>query len=124
MNMKANEIKIHKRGAQRINKRKKLLNSSTPMTIGQQMAFIRKARGLSTGNVEEMHDISRYVIRSIESDKGSTSINSLLSYAASLGCVVIVSPMPSMGVSKTETFNLKAQVNPFKSNTIDHEDAD
>lgn len=122
--MNKEEIKIHKRAIGRVNKRKKLLKSSTPMTIGQQLSFIRKARGLSTSNVEDTHDISRYIIRAIESDKGSASINSLLSYAASLGCVVIVSPAPAMGIVMPEKFESKMQVNPFNSNTIKDADAD
>lgn len=125
-NMNVNKIKIHLRNKKRESSKKRLLKSTTPMTIGQQIALIRKARGLSTIKIEEDFDISRHTIRSIESDRGSSSINTLLAYAASLGCVVIVSPIPSIGIHKPETFKAKPQVNPFgKSNTIKHdEDAD
>jgi len=124
--MDVNELKIHRRNKKRESSRKRLLKSTTPMTIGQQIALIRKARGLTTAKIEEDFDISRHTIRSIESDKGSSSINNLLAYAASLGCVVIVSPIPSVGIHKPETFRSKPQVNPFgKTNTIKfEEDAD
>lgn len=120
--MKPSEIKIHRRNNQRAS-RKKLLNSTTPMTIGQQLSFIRKARGMSTAKIEEDFDISRHTIRSIESDRGSSSINALLNYSMSLGCVVIISPIPSIGVVKPEKITLKPQVNPFgKTNTILNDD--
>jgi transcriptional regulator with XRE-family HTH domain len=123
--MEQSDIKIHKRAATRQSKKNRLLNSSTPMSIGQQLRFIRKARGLSVTNVEDEFEISRYVITNIESDKGTSSINSLISYASTLGCVIIIAPVPAFGTVTKEKVLSKPSVNPFQLKlTVQEDDCD
>lgn len=109
---------IEKRKYDNAYRKNKLLKSSTPITLGQQLRFLRKARGFSVKHISDTTDISSSIINMLEKDMYKTSVRNLLDYVRSIGCVIIVAPVPATGTPERNV-NAKPFNLPLKAHDTD-----